>query len=133
MKTYILDSYAMIAFFENEKGAEKVSEILNIIVQKKAKGLMSVINWGEMYYNTLREAGEPAAKAVINRFNQFPIQLIDVDKALTFVAAKLKGKHRIAYANCFAAALAEKNKAFLVTGDKEFKKLTPSLKIVWID
>lgn len=133
MKTYILDSYAMIAFFEDEIGADRVAKILNEIVHKKAKGLMSVINWGEIYYNTMREAGEFVAKDIINRFDQYPIQLIDADKSQTLEAAKLKGKHRIAYADCFAAALSKKYKGTLVTGDREFEKLASILKIIWID
>lgn len=64
MKTYVLDSFAMIAFFEDENGAKRVAEILNEINQKKAKGFMLVINWGELYYNTFREAGLEEAQAV---------------------------------------------------------------------
>ncbi len=133
MKTYILDSYAVISFFEDEIGADKVATVLNEIIKKNAKGLMSIINWGELYYSTLREAGGAAAKKVIDKFNQYPIQLIDADKIQTFEAAKLKGKYRISYADCFAAALSIQYKAILVTGDREFEKLTSSLKIIWID
>jgi len=50
-----MDSFAMIAFFEDEPGAEKVALILKSIMARKAKAFMSVINWGEIYYNTLRE------------------------------------------------------------------------------
>lgn len=57
MKRYVLDSYAMIAFFENEPGSEYVANILQELIQKKGQGFMSVVNWGEMYYNTMREQG----------------------------------------------------------------------------
>lgn len=57
MKKYVMDSYAMIAFFEDESGADRVSKILNEIVERKAKGFMSVMNWGEIFYNTMREQG----------------------------------------------------------------------------
>lgn len=49
MKRYILDSYAMLAFFEDEAGADVVADILNELIRKKAHGFMSVINWGELY------------------------------------------------------------------------------------
>jgi len=39
-----------------------------------AKGFMSVINWGEMYYNTLRESGVDEAGRVLEQFNKFSIQ-----------------------------------------------------------
>lgn len=83
MKKYVLDSYAMIAFFEDEPGADNVAEVLSHIVAKQAKGFMSVINWGEMYYNTLRESGAHEAENVLTQFNKFPIQIVDADKDLT--------------------------------------------------
>jgi ribonuclease VapC len=47
MKRYILDSYAMIAYFEDEPGAHQVALILRQLLKGKAKGFMSVVNWGE--------------------------------------------------------------------------------------
>jgi ribonuclease VapC len=41
-------------------------------------------------------------------------------------------KGRIAYADCFAAALAKSRKAELITGDKEFKLLEGEIKVEWI-
>jgi PIN domain nuclease of toxin-antitoxin system len=57
VKKYVMDSFAMIAFFEDEPGADKVALILKSLMDRKAKAYMSVINWGEIYYNTLREQG----------------------------------------------------------------------------
>ncbi|MCP4757051.1 MAG: type II toxin-antitoxin system VapC family toxin [Proteobacteria bacterium] len=90
MKKYVLDSYAMIAFFEDEIGADNVGEILHEICRKQAKGFMSVVNWGEMVYITLQEAGPANAQAVMDQFKQYPIQLIDADKSITLQAAASK-------------------------------------------
>jgi ribonuclease VapC len=65
MKRYVLDSYAMIAYFEDEPGADRVAKVLRQLVQGKAKGFMSVVNWGEVYYNTMREQGVAEAEKVI--------------------------------------------------------------------
>ncbi len=133
MKKYVMDSFAMIAFFEDEPGANKVTEILDALMKQKAKAFMSVVNWGEIYYNTMRVQGIEEAEDVIKQFNKYPIQLIEADQALTYEAAKLKGKHTIAYADCFAAALSLRLKAPIVTGDPEFKKLDDQVSIQWID
>lgn len=45
MKNYVLDSFAMIAFFEDEEGADRVEAILKQLLRKKARGFMSVVNW----------------------------------------------------------------------------------------
>ncbi len=132
MKSYVIDSFAMIAFFENEPGAEKVADVLNALMKQKAKAFMSVINWGEVYYNTMRVQGINKAEEVIAQIKKYPIQLVSVDQGLTYKAAKLKGEHKIAYADCFAAALSSKLKAPVITGDPEFKKLEPEISIQWI-
>jgi ribonuclease VapC len=133
VKKYVMDSFAMIAFFEDEPGAEMVELILKSLMARKAKAYMSIINWGEIYYNTLREQGVETAEAVIEQLKQYPIELVDADKKLTYEAAKLKGRHKIAYADCFAAALSRTLDAVLVTGDPEFKKLGNKYLIQWLN
>ena len=44
MKKYVMDSFAMIAFFEDEPGADRVALILKSLIDRKAKAYMSVIN-----------------------------------------------------------------------------------------
>ena len=68
----------------------------------------------------------------MQQFKYYLIQLVVADKELACEAAKLKGKHQIAYADRFAAALARRVKAPVVTGDPEFKKLTREISIQWI-
>ncbi|OHE24653.1 MAG: hypothetical protein A2Z43_01975 [Syntrophobacterales bacterium RBG_19FT_COMBO_59_10] len=132
MKRYVLDSYAMVAFFEDEAGADAVAALLREFLANKAKGYMSVVNWGEIYYSTMREQGREEAEKVLLQFAKYPIELIDADQALTLEAAKLKASCRIAYADCFAAALSLKLKATLVTGDPEFRQLEEKIPIQWI-
>jgi ribonuclease VapC len=132
MKRYVMDSYAMIAFFEDEPGAAKVAEILDTFINQKAKGFMSVVNWGEIYYCTMREQGTEVAESMLNQFNKYPIQLVGADKNLTYEAAKIKAQYSVAYADCFAVALSLKLKAPVVTGDPEFKKLGNKVEIEWI-
>ena len=86
----------------------------------------------EIYYNTYRVQGKPEADAVIAQVGRYPIELVDADQALTLEAARLKGKYRIAYADCFAAALAGMLNGKVVTGDREFKNLEKEIDIEWI-
>jgi predicted nucleic acid-binding protein len=133
MRQYVLDSYAMIAYFEDEAGADRVARILKQLIQGKAKGYMSVVNWGEVYYNTMREEGVDEAEKVILQLDKFPIQIVEVNRDFAYEAAKLKGKYRIAYADCFAVALSVKLNATLVTGDPEFKKVKERISFQWIN
>ncbi len=132
MRRYVLDSFAVIAFFEDEPGAELVEEVLRALIFEQARGWMSVVNWGEVYYSTYREQGQDAARKVLQQLDSYPIEIVVADKELTKDAAGLKGRHRIAYADCFAAALARKKKAILVTGDPEFRMFQDEVEILWL-
>ena len=58
-----------------------------------------------------------------------PIEFHPVDRELADVAADFKSRHRLSLADAFAAALAKKKKAELVTGDPEFKAVEKEIKI----
>jgi ribonuclease VapC len=53
-------------------------------------------------------------------------------KDLTREAARIKVTKRMAYADCFAAALARLKKGELYTGDPEFKAVEKDIKVVWL-
>ena len=132
MKRYVFDSYALLAFLEDEKGADLVEKALREVVANKARGFLSVINWGEIYYSIMREQGQGEAEAILTHVSNYPLELVEVDLDLAKVAARLKGRYPIAYADCFAAALAKKNKAVVLTGDPEFKFLENEVEVQWI-
>ncbi len=81
----------------------------------------------------MREGGVAEAEKVILQLDRFPIQIVEVNKDSAYEAAKLKGKYRIAYADCFAVALSVKLNGLLVTGDSEFKKVRERISIQWIN
>ena len=123
MAHFVLDSYALLAFFRNEDGAEKVEQLLNDAVTGKHQLYMTCINAGEVYYMSSRKDGVAKAEIAWKAIRQFPILLIDADLEFTLAAAKLKAKYSISYADAFAAALTIKRKATLITGDDEFDVL----------
>ena len=61
-----------------------------------------------------------------------PIEIVDADMDLTQIAARLKARGGISYADCFAAALAVKKKCEVATGDREFKAVADVADIRWI-
>jgi len=132
MKHYVFDSFALLAYAENESGSATVSAILKEALAGKAVIFLSVINWGEMYHIAYREGGRDTAESYRNNFDKYPIKLIDADQELTMLAATLKATDKISYADAFAAALTKIKYAELVTGDPEFKLLEDKINIVWI-
>jgi predicted nucleic acid-binding protein len=132
VKTYVLDASALVTFFENRAGADKVEDLLAKAADSKRPLLMSVVNWGEVYYSVWRARGEQAASLKLREIAQLPIEVVDVDMELAQAAARLKAAHNLPYADCFAAALAQARKATLVTSDKDSERAGSSLKMFWI-
>ena len=83
-------------------------------------------------YITERKRGLHAAQLALSRIKELPIKLIDIDEGLALAAAHIKAEHSITYADCFAAALSKLQKAILLTGDPEFKKLEKDIEIFWL-
>lgn len=129
---YVLDSYALLAHFEDEAGGVQVEKILKAAQAGKTKLFLSVINFGEVYYTTFRERGREKADEVKFVMEQLPITVMPADMDLTLEAAKLKGAHAVAYADCFAAALGMRKRAKVLTGDPEFKKFGDRVAVEWI-
>jgi predicted nucleic acid-binding protein len=131
---YVLDSYSLLAYLEAEPGSDRVNDLLEMAMEGKCHLYMCVVNLGEVMYIVERERGLPKAQETIARINELPIEMINVDLALTLTAAHLKMDCPIAYADCFAAALSLAKNAPLVTGDTEFRKVKPdcNLQIEWL-
>ena len=84
---------------------------------------LSIVNAGEVWYILAREISEAKADEAVTDLTGLGIELIDADWSLTRMAATFKARHRMSYADCFAAALAKDRKSDLVTGDKEFRQV----------
>ena len=123
MANFVLDSYAMLAFFRNEEGAEKVTQILHEAANEKNVLYMTCINAGEVFYMSYRKDGAAKADKAWKALKQFPIHIVEADMELTFAAANLKARYSISYADAFAAALTIHKKGVLITGDNEFEVL----------
>lgn len=128
---YVLDSDALLAYFEGESGGEKVRDLLEAAERRRTTLYLSLINWGEVGYIVAREKGEGAAREVLARIDAMPIRLRGIDRALVQAAADLKAHHAIAYADAFAAATANRLRVAVVTGDPEFRSLGDQVDVVW--
>lgn len=131
-KAYVLDSWAVLAYLEDEPAGEKVA---NLLVEAQENGqpvCMSAVNAGEVWYIVAREISEADADTAIKKLLQLGIELVEVGWLQSRTAATFKARGKISYADCFAAALALERKGELVTGDPEFKQVEDRVKVLWI-
>lgn len=123
MANYVLDSFALLAFFRDEPGAEIVEQLLNAAAGDNHELYVTAINAGEVYYMGFRKDGAGRANLVWETMKKFPIHFIEIDLELSLEAAKIKAVHKLSYADAFAAALTIRKKGTLITGDDEFENL----------
>jgi ribonuclease VapC len=135
MAVKVLDSWALIAFFEDEPAAEQVESLLVKAEAGTHKLLLCVVNWGEVYYNTMREVSQEAAEQTAKEMAGLTIDIVGVDEQnleLVRQAAIYKATRKLSYTDAFAAALAKIRNAELVTGDREFKVVENEINIQWL-
>ena len=128
----VLDSYSVLAHLKDEPGAEQMEEVYRSAKESGHALLLSTVNWGEVFYITLRKGGPVRADHVADLLANLPIEVIPADLELARQAALFKATKKMSYADCFAAALAKLRKAELVTGDREFRQVEGDVKILWI-
>ena len=129
---YVLDSFALLAYFGAEPGGPQVEALLASAAAEQAVAYLAVINYGELIYITEREQGAFAARRAIAAVDQLPITVIEADRRLTFAAAHIKAHYRLSYADAFAVALAQQTQATLLTGDPEFRAVEHLITIEWL-
>src|SRR5436190_17071769 len=135
MATMVFDAHALMVLFNVEPGADEVEKIILKAESGSPTLLMSVVNWGEIYYSILRGASQEMAESKSHEIAGMRIELVPVDARdleLVRQAAVFKAAKKMSYADCFAAALAKIMNAELVTGDREFKQLARDVKIHWL-
>jgi predicted nucleic acid-binding protein len=123
MKRHVLDASALYRFLMDQPGADIVEELFRQSRDAGTTLLVSVVNWGEVYYNVARKSGFVAAQAFMAQVKLLPITVLDADEAITESAARCKAGYGLPYADCFAAAIAGKTNVLVTSDVKDFKKI----------
>ena len=117
----ILDSSAVLAVLRDETGA-------NVVLESLPDGVICAINLGEVVQVQIREGKtREQAAAVINAL-QIPV--VDVDADLAIYAAELRMKvlkQGISQADSICLALAKREGAVALTGDRKWLEVAEEL------
>lgn len=129
MKTYVLDANALMRYLLNERGAEQVEKLLTSAARFETELFISVVNRGEVLYGLARRAGIDEAQRMLKNISSY-VESINVSEENATAAALLKLHYKLGFADCFAAELAMRKNATLVTADPEFARLGKRLKLL---
>jgi uncharacterized protein len=133
---FVFDACAVIAYLNDEEGADKVEELLWESNQKLNTLFIHEINLLEIYYGVYRDEGEQLAEETYDKIINLPIKVITgMNKNVFKAAGRFKAIYRISLADSIALAEAKVRKISLVTCDHhEFDPIEKNneLSIFWI-
>ena len=130
--TYLLDSFALLAYLSDEPGGARVQEVFALAKGRKCRLVMSLVDFGEVLYITERTRGLPAAQAVHALAESLPLELLEVGRDLIMDAAHIKAFHLLSCADAFAVAVAVREGAIILTGDPEYQTVEDLAKVEWL-
>ena len=132
MITHVFDATALIELLGSGEAADKIEEVLSRSRLEAPTVCMSAVNWGEVYYTNWHRQGREFADQRSLDIYRLPILIVDADRSQARLAAELKAKYHLPYADAFAAAAAISHRAKLVTADADFQVVESKVDIVWL-
>lgn len=119
---YVLDTSALLAYYQDEPGADIVEQLLNKAQAGEIEIYLSFMSIFEVaYVATTREGIEEAIKLIV-KVRELPLKEIWPDEEVMWEAAKIKAMSGLSIADSFIAALASLKKAILVHQDPELDR-----------
>jgi predicted nucleic acid-binding protein len=129
VKEYVLDANALVRLFRNAPGADAVDELVRQTKAGRAHLSISVVNLTEVLYVLARYFGQGKALLCIDKARRVA-EPVAADEQIAIDTAILRIRYKLGLADCFAAELAMRTGATLVTADPEFAKLGKHLKVL---
>lgn len=127
---YVLDSCALLAFLQQEKGWERVKGLLEHAIDGVVELHMSLMNLAEVQYLILRRQNDSAQR--LAALEALPIHFASADMYMSQMV-ELKAKYPMSLADCFAAVLAHDLNCSLITADPEFHAVEDFIAIEWLE
>ena len=114
-----------------QPACDHVAGLLSEAEEGRTRLLVSAINVGEVYYFLRKHHTEALADSWRESSRTLPVTIETPSADDIWSAASLKARYPIAYADAFAAALAQKYNCPLVTGDPDFRRVD-QLELDWV-
>jgi predicted nucleic acid-binding protein len=129
VREYVLDANALVRYFRKQDGSAKVRELLNQADKNLVSLCISVVNLAEVLYVFARYSTLEEARMAIQKVKRL-VEFASPDSEQALVAGEIHNRYKLGLADCFAAELAMRTGATLVTADPEFARLGKRLKIL---
>lgn len=132
---YVFDACALIAYLNDEMGANAVEDLLALAAQERVECFVAAVNVYELFYDCLKRDAATARQLVDDLYN-LPITVVEaLDRPLMQIAGAFKVAYHISLADSVALGLAQQLDAQLVSSDHhEFDQIAADEKVrfFWI-
>lgn len=114
VKSYFLDSYALIEIIKNNQNFRRFIDTINFT------GFMNLL---EVHYIINKEFGSKKADTIVDKLKRMTIhiEIKDISEASRFRVKHIKRK--LSYIDCLGYVMALNRNMKFLTGDKEFKDI----------
>jgi predicted nucleic acid-binding protein len=120
---YLLDTSALLAFYQDERGSDIVEDIFKARENGKAEILISFMSLLEVLYLFTAREGSRRAFSMLFQIRSLEACEVWPDDDLIWCAAQIKAGGGLSAADALIAASAQVREATLVHRDREFERL----------
>jgi len=129
VKSYVLDANALVRYFRRTPGSVTVVELIQRAKDGQISLAVSVVNLAEVLCVLARYFRQDESLRMI-QIARSVAEPMPVDDQVALDTAAIRIRYKLGLADCFAAELAMRLGATLVTADPEFEKLGKALKVL---
>jgi predicted nucleic acid-binding protein len=123
MRRFLLDTSALLTLRDDEAGADRVAEVLDLASKGKAKCYGCFMTLMEVLYRVWRDEDQAAGQLAYQQCMALPIEWLTSSESLLTKAAEYKALYPLSIADAWIAACASEQGATLLHKDPEFKPL----------
>jgi predicted nucleic acid-binding protein len=128
MSNYVLDTSALLAYIENEEGADEVETLFVNALESTIEILISTVTCIEVFYISLQEQGNVVAANRLKLIENLPLIQEPLNQQLTKIVGEIKASKAMSFADSCIAGLAKFKNAVLVHKDPEFEQIEEDVK-----
>ena len=120
MKSYLLDTSALLTLRDNEEGADLVSGLLYKAQDGGCRCFAGFLSQMEILYRVWQDENEISGRLAYEKCLSLPIAWIHESKNLLELSARIKATNQLSVVDSWIAASAIQEGAILVHKDPEF-------------
>ena len=128
MSNYVLDTSALLAYIENEEGADEVETLFVNALDSTIEIFISTVTCIEVFYISLQEQGNVIAANRLKLIENLPLTQQPLNQQLTKIVGEIKASKSMSFADSCIAGLAKFKNAVLVHKDPEFEQIEEDVK-----